>query len=140
MYSIVYVSAAVKPFTKEELLELLSVARNNNTKLDVTGMLVYKDGDFMQVLEGDEETVRKLYAKIDCDTRHRRTMIILQGPVASRAFPDWSMAFYDLTNTEELRAIAGYSEFLNTPLTGMEFAQNPARAQKLLHSFKEAIR
>jgi hypothetical protein len=139
VYFIVYVSSAVTPFSKPELLDLLTVARVNNTNLNVTGMLVYKDGDFMQVLEGEEATVRALYAKIGRDRRHRRTMVLLQGELQERSFPDWSMGFHEIGAGEKI-AIPGYSEFLNTPLTGEEFFQDPARSQKLLLSFKQTVR
>ena len=60
MFHLVYASSALQPFTKPELQALLEQARQKNAKLGVTGMLLYKDGNFMQVLEGEKETVRKL--------------------------------------------------------------------------------
>jgi hypothetical protein len=53
MFSIVYVSSALKPFSKTDLLTLLEKSRENNTSLGISGMLLYKDGNFMQVLEGE---------------------------------------------------------------------------------------
>ena len=60
MFHLVYVSSAVRPFSKSELVELLNVTRDNNSRLGVTGMLLYRDGNFMQVLEGGEPVVRAL--------------------------------------------------------------------------------
>jgi Sensors of blue-light using FAD len=61
----------VKPFSTEELTDLLRKSRDNNAALGITGMLLYKDGNFMQVLEGDEERVRALATKVSQDRRHR---------------------------------------------------------------------
>jgi hypothetical protein len=66
-------------FSEEELIQLLETSRQNNAKIGVTGMLLYKDGNFMQLIEGPEEAVRALHAKISIDPRHRGLMTLLQG-------------------------------------------------------------
>jgi len=137
LFFIIYVSSATHPFTNAELLELLTKCRDNNTRLEVTGMLLYKDGNFMQVLEGEEATVRALYAKVERDPRHGGVITLLQGHGEERQFPDWSMGFRDL-NSPEAIATPGYSEFLNTPLTGEACLADPTRCQKLLLSFKKS--
>ncbi len=138
MFYLVYVSSATRPFSGEDLRALLETCRKNNAELGITGMLLYKDGNFMQVLEGDEEAVRGLYARIAADPRHGGEMILQQGFTEGRQFPDWSMGFRDL-DSPEVRAEPGYSEFLNTPLTGQEFSGDPSRAQKLLLTFKRTM-
>ncbi len=136
MFFLVYVSSATWPFSGEDLRVLLETCRKNNAELGVTGMLLYKDGNFMQVLEGDEGAVRGLYARIAADPRHGGEITLQEGFAEGRQFPDWSMGFRDL-NAPEVRATPGFSEFLSTPLTGAEFAADPTRAQKLLLTFKK---
>jgi hypothetical protein len=136
MFSLVYVSSAVKPFSKAELLTLLEKSRENNTSLGISGMLLYKDGNFLQVLEGEEQKVRTLFAKIADDPRHKGSAILLQGVEKERTFPDWSMGFRDL-RSPEAAATAGFSDFLNIPLTDAEFSLQPGRAKKLLLLFKK---
>ena len=136
LYSLIYVSSARVPFSKPELTNLLEIARRNNTALGVTGMLLYKDGNFMQALEGEEDTLRKLHNKIQADPRHNGMLTLLKKPIEERQFPEWSMAFRNLAD-ESLRDKSGYSEFLNSPLTKEEFSKTPSRAQKLLLAFKE---
>lgn len=138
MYQIVYVSSATVPFPTADLLALLDKSRTNNARAGVTGMLLYRDGNFMQVLEGEEAAVRATYDRIEADPRHRGSLVLLRGQVPGRQFPDWSMGFRDL-NSEEVRATPGYNEFLNAPLTGAEFA-DPARCHKLLLTFKRSMR
>jgi hypothetical protein len=138
MVYLIYVSSAVVPLSSEELSDLLARTREKNIRSGITGLLLYKDGNFMQMLEGEEATVRATYARIQRDPRHRGLLTLLQGPLAERQFPGWSMAFRNL-NAADARTIPGYSEFLNTPLNGAEFSGNPSRAQSLLMTFKREM-
>jgi hypothetical protein len=136
MFHFVYASTATKLFTKPELRELLGKAERNNVKLGLTGMLLYKDGNFMQVLEGEKEVVMKLAASIEADRRHKGVIVLLQGATEERDFPDWSMGFRDLEDRGTAKT-PGYSDFMNTPLTGEEFSKDPRRSMKLLLLFKQ---
>lgn len=138
MFFLVYVSSAVRPLSRSELEDLLATSRDNNARAGITGMLLYKDGNFMQVLEGEEGAVRALYDKIGDDPRHRGEITLREGLTEERQLADWSMGFGDL-QSPEARAIPGFSEFLNTPLTGREFSEDPTRAQKLLLTFKKTM-
>ena len=138
MFSLVYASSAVAEFSPSELVHLLRACHRNNTKLGVTGMLLYKDGNFMQAIEGEEDVVRDLHAKIALDPRHRGMMTLLEGSVPERQFPDFSMGFRDL-NAPEARSIPGYSQFLNIPLTDTVFSSDPAQCQKLLTTFRRTM-
>lgn len=135
MFSLVYVSSAKELFSDDDLKALLQQSRDNNTRVSVTGMLLYKDGNFMQLLEGLEETVMSLYAKIERDPRHRGVLILLRREIRERAFPDWSMGFKNLDDAS-LEQIPGYSPFMNEPLTAAGFQADPARAQSLLEMFR----
>lgn len=138
LFFLVYVSSATRPFSRSDLEELLATSRDNNARAGITGMLLYKEGNFMQVLEGEEEAVRAVYDKIGEDPRHRGEITLQEGFTEERQFPDWSMGFRDLLSPET-RSVPGYSEFLNTPLTGQEFSEDPSRAQKLLLTFKKTM-
>lgn len=135
MFFLIYLSNATQAFSTEELVELLNVARTHNAEIGVTGMLLYKDGRFMQILEGQEETVHSLFQEISSDPRHHKVVTLLEGPCEAREFPDWSMGFQNL-DSSDLSATPGYSEFLNKPFTEDEFLPDPTRAQRLLRVFK----
>ncbi len=115
--------------TREDLRVLLATSRKNNAELGVTGMLLYKDGNFMQVLEGEEVAVRRLYARIAADPRHGSEITLQEGFSEGRQFPDWSMGFRDLNSPEE-RATPVYGELLNAPLTGRKFPCDPLPGTK----------
>jgi hypothetical protein len=136
MFYLVYVSSASQLFSKPELQVLLGQARKKNAKLGVTGMLLYKGGNFMQALEGEQEVVTKLAGTIERDSRHKGVLVLLRGTSEQRLFPDWSMGFRELAD-QDLAKTPGYSDFMNTPLTGAEFSQDPNRCMKLLLPFKK---
>jgi hypothetical protein len=135
MFFLVYVSVAQENVSREDLLEILAKSREANAKAGITGMLLYKDGKFMQALEGEETAVRELYARISRDPRHLGVLTLVEGEREDRCFGDWSMGFQDLSSPEA-RATPGYSEFLNMPLTAEEFSRNPAQCERLLWAFK----
>jgi hypothetical protein len=134
MFSLTYVSSALMPFSARELRTLLEKCVSNNRPRDMSGMLLYKDGNFMQVLEGEETAVRAAHDIIAADPRHRGVTTLLQGLTPGRQFPDWSMGFKDLG--ADLDNPEGYSEFMNFSLTGAEFKSEPTKAQELLLRFK----
>jgi len=136
MFRVACESAASQLFSKSELLALLEETRETNTQLGITGMLLYEGGNFLQVLEGEQEAVMKLVATIKVDRRHKRFNVLLSETSERRLFPDWSIAFRDLTDST-LVGRPGFSQFLNTPFTGVEFSAGLPRCMKLLLSFKK---
>jgi hypothetical protein len=76
MYYIIYSSYATAQFTDEQLKDLLIEARDKNDKNGVTGMLYYFNGQFVQLIEGAESTVRQLAKAIAIDPRHKLFVII----------------------------------------------------------------
>lgn len=136
---LLYGSTATVPFGKPELLELLEKSRTNNAKLNVTGLLLFKDGQFMQVLEGDEPAVTSLYQRIAQDPRHTGSMVFLHRPIEQRDFADWSMAFRDLRDPD-LAKVPGYSEFLNLSLADQSLAKDTSKARRLLAVFRTVVR
>lgn len=136
MFSLVYVSSAVTIFTPQELIDLLKKCHENNTRTGLTGLLLYKDGNFMQALEGDKDSVMALYAKISRDPRHQGLLTIYDEDIAERNFPDWSMAFRDL-NSIEVRSMEGFNEFMNFSFNPSDLALQPSICKSLLMTFKE---
>lgn len=135
MLSLVYVSSATSALSEADLVALLRQCRDKNGKLDITGMLLYKDGNFMQALEGPDDAVRQLFEIISADSRHRGVIRLLERQIEQRQFPEWTMAFRNLEDPV-LRDIPGYSEFMNEPLDSAVFQKNPNHARRLLEVFR----
>ncbi|NQX36986.1 BLUF domain-containing protein [Herbiconiux sp. VKM Ac-2851] len=91
--SIIYSSVATMPFSDDDLVELLKLSRRNNAGREVTGMLLYRDGRFLQVLEGPDSSVRERMTVISGDSRHTDVQVLLEEGLSERRFPDWTMGF-----------------------------------------------
>jgi hypothetical protein len=137
LVSLVYVSfASEKHLSENDLGEILKKARENNQKLEVTGMLLYRNGFFIQALEGEETIVMPLYEKIKQDPRHSNVLQIFKSSIKKRGFEDWSMGFQYIEN-KDLASLEGFNDFLDKPFTSDFFRNNPNHAQTLLYSFKQ---
>jgi hypothetical protein len=90
---LVYVSAVISKFTPAELDQLLTQSRENNAAMDATGLLVYSDGNVMQVIEGPAQSIETLFGKIAQDPRHRQITKLVDIEVDKRDFEQWRMAF-----------------------------------------------
>lgn len=117
MLSLTYFSTATVPFNDTDLLALLETSRVNNAAAGITGMMIYHQGHFVQVLEGPEDAVRATYDRIARDTRHRDVSVELEDHVEERGFPDWSMGFRDGSAVDDL---AGFSTFLDDIQAGKD--------------------
>ena len=130
---LIYSSAASYSFGYEELSGLLRSARQNNAKENITGMLLYAEGSFFQVLEGGAEKIDLLFEKIGSDQRHHSITTIIHEPILERSFSDWTMGYADIT-PEDIDKIIGTNDFLirEQPFTKL----GKDRAKKLLFAFK----
>jgi hypothetical protein len=105
---LVYVSSAVSAPDETVLRELLTVSRDRNIAADVTGMLVYAERSFMQMIEGPPEAITDTYGRITEDSRHRDVRLLLRTLVDARMFPSWAMGFYWPDSDALIRDLPGY--------------------------------
>jgi hypothetical protein len=120
VFQLAYASVAVRPLEQAELVTLLRQSRSNNLEHHVTGMLLYRDGRFLQLLEGAPDDVRRLYASIALDPRHRDVTTIAERHRLLRQFPSWTMAFRDLL--EEPITEPGYTALVDEALEQVPWA------------------
>jgi hypothetical protein len=139
VHRILYVCAARKPFTPDELTELLAKSRANNERDSITGLLLYKAGLFTQLLEGPAEAVRCCFERIVRDARHTGCTVMQECDAVERAFPDWRMGFRNLTDPA-VRALPGFSDFMNTgAFTGTPGTEDAAELWKLFDFFRREM-
>ena len=93
MLRLIYSSHAKQEMSVQDLEQILAVSRARNALVGITGLLMYRDGMFLQCLEGDETAVRNTYARILRDPRHHRALHLIEERVEQRSFPDWAMEF-----------------------------------------------
>jgi hypothetical protein len=111
LYHLIYSSAAARRLSQRELLELLQDARARNEARGLTGMLLYRDGIYLQFLEGRRPDIDELLGRLRKDPRHGDIRILQEGPLSGRMFPDWSMAYKNLAGLRS-QNLPGYSEAL----------------------------
>jgi hypothetical protein len=136
LISLAYVSASSRDMTNDDLTDILTTARSHNSANNITGMLLYRNGYFIQALEGEEQVVRALYDKISKDSRHRNVLTVQQEEIQERSFGEWSMGFHNL-DAEEVESLSGYTDFLDQPFDTDVIAKSGNRAVTLLELFKE---
>ena len=128
---LIYVGSASHLFSDQELLTLLKESRRKHEKLNVSGLLVYSEGTFIQVLEGPEEILSELYKSIQHDQRYHRCFVLLRQKIVERVFEGWSMGFRNPTNCDA-ENVAGYLDFFGD----CPVPERGAPAYRLLNSFR----
>ncbi|MDO9161818.1 MAG: phosphate-starvation-inducible PsiE family protein [Methylococcaceae bacterium] len=116
MIRLIYASTALSAWGTEDLLKLLKECRAHNSAKNITGILLFSNNTFLQVLEGDEASVNSMYALIEKDPRHTDVTIIEKQPIVERAFPYWSMGF-ESVDSNQLTAIPGFNDFFAQDFT-----------------------
>jgi len=107
---LVYTSKAVCPMNSDDFLRLLIPAREKNHRLHITGMLLYQKQNFLQVLEGREMAVEKLFKSIIQDGRHENVTLLIKRPVTNREYAEWDLKFINL-DTLNLSKIRGHNAY-----------------------------
>jgi Sensors of blue-light using FAD len=129
LISLIYASRSTESFHEHEIPDLLQQVRIANAKQQITGMLLYIGGSFLQVLEGPPELVDTVFRKLLSDKRHIQLRLISTEPLTERAFEGWTMMHKTLDPVEADELI-GETQFFTSPnwLTELD----ARRAKKLL--------
>lgn len=137
-YQLVYSSEPKKRMMKSHLYKILRQSRINNKLDNVTGLLVFVDGMFLQVLEGQDDSVKKIFERIKADERHQNINILFEGNVEERAFPKWEMA-YASPSAKEIAAWSGLHNTTTIKDTLSNIGNNPELAPKIFVEILENI-
>lgn len=135
LWYVIYASSATIRLSQYELLELLKGARLNNEAHGLTGMLLYRDGTYLQYLEGQPADINSLLERLRQDSRHKAIRILREGALPERLFPDWSMAYKNLAGLRSSRT-PGYSERLQAQHKN---ERTEDAAQRLIDMFQEML-
>ncbi len=130
----IYSSAASGSFEEHEIPALLERIRKANESVQVTGMLLYIEGSFFQVLEGEPAIIDALVRKIRSDTRHTHFTLIIREPIPARNFGEWTMGF-ETIGLAEAGELLGENDFFKSASCVARL--NAGRAKKLLSAFRD---
>lgn len=133
---LVYVSKRKSICTAEEIQDILAACERNNPSLGITGVLLYSDDQFIQLVEGEPDTLKGLYDKIKEDDRHENCTMISYAPASDRSFPNWHMGSKKLgedTVNFNTQIKSDEKELFENILAGKE--ENSERVRKLVEKF-----
>ncbi len=136
LFHLIYVSTAVDELDDEGLIDLLTTSRRNNVRDHITGMLLYRGGHFMQVIEGEYLHVMSLFDRIKSDRRHRNVDILRADHIQTRDFSDWSMGFECLDDFDP-GTLSGFTDFLDHDFRSGFFAGDEDTAYAMLAAFRD---
>lgn len=140
MIQISYISSATAAMPTQDLLTLLQQCRENNASRGVTGMLLYANGTFLQVLEGPDQVIDDLVEIIKKDLRHTNIQMLYRKPIEKRQYSDWSMGFKRLSD-KDLKEIEGLRHFGEKDFNPEYLAQHSSVVQSLMnHHRKERLK
>ncbi len=139
LIQLIYVSSASKLLDAAELERILATSRQHNTPAHITGMLLYAEGSFIQVLEGEEADVLHTYQRIDKDPRHRNLIVIERAPIGERQFSQWHMGFRSLSEADAAEH-PGYAPFFKRGFDAATLGAQPGTALAMLLNFRLTMR
>lgn len=132
-YQIIYSSESAMPMQRDDLEEILAQARSSNAEKGITGALVYAQGAFLQILEGERAKVQDLMAKISRDLRHETLIVLQEAEIPSAVFGAWKMAYVSAT-PEQVAAWIGISPTTESAEGLADIGQDPDRTAQLLQN------
>ncbi|NMH88476.1 BLUF domain-containing protein [Flavivirga algicola] len=110
--TICYISDSCQEESLNSLKVLYSKAKKNNSKYNITGILIYSNANFLQVLEGDQKSVDATFKRISLDTRHRNIFKVINIDIQQRIFEDYNFGFTIINDNNELNRLYEYLEWL----------------------------
>ena len=136
MIQITYLSSATRAMSQGDLEDILKTARENNARLGITGMLLYGNKTFIQILEGEEGVVDELVKTIKRDPRHTNFQIVKKKPIDQHEYADWSMGFKRVSG-EDFEAVKGLEDFEEKNFTTTFLGSHASLVDSLMDHFRK---
>ncbi|BFM48955.1 BLUF domain-containing protein [Marinomonas sp. THO17] len=138
MISITYISKAEKVFSDSELQLMLEGFIEKNRLNNISGVLLYNGaGTFIQIIEGEEDSVLAIYEKIKKDKRHSNIVCLRKVNIAQRSFKQWRMGFRNLKNNSIKKDIT--TSFLEDENLEHFVSNDTDFALKMLTNFRNKV-
>jgi Sensors of blue-light using FAD len=143
---ILYCSLLSEPMDDLGIEGLVHSAANLNRMDHITGMLMYADGVFVQLIEGPCEAVNHLWARLLHDKRHRGIVqLYRRREVEQRACANWDMRY---VAKDDLRALiheakeevtAGRKSAWAPAIERMDFLLSNSNWDSFVEDLKKAV-
>ncbi|ESQ17397.1 MAG: hypothetical protein N838_23400 [Thiohalocapsa sp. PB-PSB1] len=99
-------------------------------------MLLYGNGTFLQVIEGEDDIIDHLVAQILIDPRHAQVQMLSRKTIPTRQYADWTMGFEHVTD-EKLQGIDGLKDFTADDFNFDYLIGNEPVVAQLMDHFRE---
>lgn len=98
LVSLVYASTRSSDWSDDDIYEILTASKANNSQAGITGVLCFNGDFFLQCLEGSRSSVNALYRKIQNDTRHDSVVLLHYKEISERSFDKWNMLYVPVSS------------------------------------------
>ncbi|MEM6623046.1 MAG: BLUF domain-containing protein [Pseudomonadota bacterium] len=132
-----YISLSELDDLSSEIDTILDGSRQRNAQRGITGVLLYAQGMFFQLLEGEELEIKSLYKKIANDPRHSDVTILMEAETTDRQFKQWEMGWYRVPDSHPY---AAQIKSLGDPVNRGGAGGQDTAVQALIDSFFELHR
>ena len=113
IYTICYLSSANYTLNIQDLENIFKITLKNNIQNSISGILIYAEGNFLQVLEGEELALKALFQKIKSDKRHHNLITLLSKKNKDRIFESYQSGFSIVAKKADMKSLKNYLKFLN---------------------------
>lgn len=136
MHHLIYLSSATELLDEGQLRSLFFQCRRDNARAGITGLLLYRDGSFLQLIEGERADVAALFKKICRDSRHHGILKVVDEPITEREFPTWSMSF---SRHSAVSLGRGFDDLLERPAAECPLSNYPSKISAFMRPFLKRI-
>lgn len=111
-YAISYVSTAERSLSETEIRQILNDSEINNNKQNITGLLLYSEGNFFQIIEGDQKQIVQLYETIEEDSRHFNVIKLFGKEINKESFDGYKSDFISEDARYSSARLQNYEHYL----------------------------
>jgi hypothetical protein len=105
IFQLVYISRAHENICYSDIDRILESARLHNRQNNLTGLLIFKDEHFLQIIEGEQSKVMETFGRIVKDRRGHHVRVLTESFGESRIFNRWPLAFHDADIDPNMNAL-----------------------------------
>jgi hypothetical protein len=134
LIQLLYVSSGVGRVSEQDIKKILNSARRNNTESGVTGMLLFCDDNFLQLLEGSPAAVEATFSRIKRNPLHTDIHVLLRDTVDARSFENWSMGF-DRVSGQEIAPSEAAFEISRKAIKGHMTSADSWEVRRMMENF-----
>ena len=139
LHRLIYLSSAVGVLRADELDRILLRSKASNSGAGITGLLLFHEGTFLQMIEGPAAGVTSLMQRIRRDRRHSGIIMLQSGPCAERVFPESPLHYVAPRNLSvgEKQAFSDLRHAMHSrPMLGLPMPNTDIGLAALLDSFR----